>query len=320
MARYLHAALGREHESQIVELSDSDDYSVSDDAPTQRDLNNRRLAQAINYINEEGGDDSGTTFMDRVGRINDTLLQQLPQQGRGAYDPELYQTVRAMVQDVQRDYENSRRRQSTPMYMDDDSQQYATPSFDEEALYRGDSDTEILPSSPTPAAGPSVPPKPVTGPPAMPSPRPLGMRNQFSDDNVERQRTYKYGGPDNEVEKWHRSYPPSLPFPETIKMAHWESLKIDYDLSRPKEDTVVETDVPFNHPQLLQYKNLPQYESGSRFKLPAVNEYSQEKVDEAGDIQASINAFNKSDQAEGVKKDYAPRVALEKFKLGSQCK
>jgi hypothetical protein len=304
-ARYQRNALRRTPD--IVELSDSDEYSMSDDAPTQQDLNNRRLVQAMNYINEEGGDDSPTTFMDRVGRINDALLQQLPQQGSAAFDPELYRSVRAMVQDVQRDYENAAQEEPMSMDIEDEPLQYDYPPDTEEALYRGDDDS--LPSTPTPAARP---PAPLY--------KALTPRRRGSEDNVERERDFKYGGPENEVENWHKDFPGSLPFPETIKMAHWESLKIDYDLSRSKEDSIVETNVPFTHPQLLQYKSLPQYESGSRFKLPSVSEETQIAVAAVGDLQAAVNAFNKSDQSEGSKKDYAPRIALEKFKVGYQRK
>lgn len=303
-ARYQRPAMRRT--PQIVELSDSDEYSMSDDAPTQQDLNNRRLTQAMNYINEEGGDDSAATFMDRVGRINDALLQQLPQQGSAAFDPELYRNVRAMVQDVYRDYEDAVHDGSTPIETEDDLQEFLDPSA-QEALYRADSD-DSSPPTPTPAAGPSAPYKA------------LAPRSRASNDNVERGRTFKYGGPDNEVENWHKNFPGSLPFPETIKMAHWESLKIDYDLSRSKEDTIVETNVPFTHPQLLQYQNLPQYESGSRFKLPAVSDEVRRAVGAVGDLQAAVDAFNKGDQSEGTKKDYAPRIALERFRVGQQCK
>jgi hypothetical protein len=293
--------------SDIIELSDSEDvYSISDDEPTQEDLNNRRLSQAVNYLNEEGGEDSAETYMDRVGRIHDALLQQLPRQGN-AFDQKLYRQVRALVQQAQHDFEDAAADEPMLMDSEDELPQYYTPTAAEDALYRADDSS--LPSTPTPAAGSSMPSSP---------PRALAPRRSKSKDNVEREREFKYGGPKNEVEIWHKDFPASLPFPETLKMAHWESLKIDYDLSCSKESTIVETDIPFEHWQLWQYKHLHQYESGSLFKLPAVNEEDQIAISKIGSLEKSLDAFNSSDQSERLTKDYAPRISLEKFKIGYQ--
>ena len=288
----------------IIEISDSESiYSTSEDEPTEQDLNNRRLTQAINYLNEEGGDDSPATFIDRVNRIDDALLQQLPQQGR-AFDQRLYRQVRAAVLDIQRDYEDAAENEPMQMDIEDDLPEYYTPTAAGEALYRED-ELEASPT-PTPAARRPVPPPPS---------RALGPRRPGSDDNVQREREFKYGGPKNEVETWHKDFPASLPFPETLMMAHRESLMIDYDLTRSKEHSIVETDVSFDHPLLRPYMQLPQYDSGSRFKLPLVSREDQLAISKMGDLHRDVIAFNSSDQSENLTKDYAPRISLEKFKL-----
>ncbi|KAF2823583.1 hypothetical protein CC86DRAFT_409487 [Ophiobolus disseminans] len=287
----------------IIEPSDSDDiYSISDEEPTQQDLNNQRLTQAINYLNEEGGEDSPAAFIDRVNRIDEALLQKLPQQSHD-FDQKLYRRARAMVLDVQRDYQDAAEEESMQMDSEDYLPEYYAPTAADDALYRGDTPPPPPPPTPTPAAG-------------RPPSRALASRRQGSDDNVQREREFIYGGPKNEPENWHKDFPASLPFPETLLMVHWESLKIDYDLSQSKKDSgVVDTYISFDHPLLKPYMSLPQYDSGSRFKLPLVSSEDQLAVSNMWSLEKAVNAFNKSDQSEGLTKDYAPRISLGKFQL-----
>jgi hypothetical protein len=296
-----------EFSPQLIELSESDEtYSMSEEEPTQRDFNNRRLTQALNYLNEEGGVDSPDIFIDRVNRIDDALLQQLPQQGF-AFDDKLFRRVRAMVLDVQRDFENAAQEATSQWEGDEDLPEYSTPIISEEALYRGGD------SSPSPSPAPT---RPARASKALAPSRP-------GPDNVERERKFKYGGPHNEVENWHRDYPAILPFPETHLMAHWESLKINFDLSRSKENTNVETDVPFDHEQLKPYFNLAQYESGSRYRHPAVSKEVQQMVSRYGTairLEGAVETFNKGGATESDVEKYCPRAVLAKFAVGSQGK
>jgi hypothetical protein len=191
-----------------------------------------------------------------------------------------------------------------------ESDEYSTHSYSptafEEALYqRGD-------LSPSPSPNPVV---------RVSNSRALGPRPPESEDNVQRERKFKYGGPDNEVENWYRDFPASLPFPETLMMAHWESLKIDYDLSRPDQDNTVETDVPLHHEQLQSYFNLSQYESGSRFKLPKVSKEDQETISRYGTgkkLSEVVDDFYQLTSTQDGAKTCAPRVFLEPFEVGYQ--
>lgn len=300
-----------ENYSELLNISDSEDvYSISDDESVAQEANNRRLTQAINYLQQEGGDDSPTTFIDRINRINETLLGRLAQQGR-KFDPMLYRQVRALVIDVGSDYDNAAQEESLDLDSDEDLAEIYTPTAydDVEALYRGGSPDSDAPS-PTPA------------PRARRTSKALAPRRPGLEDKLERERDFTYGGP-GENELWYRDFPASLPFPETLMMAHWESLKIDYDLDRPKDAATVETIVPLEHEQIQPYFELPQYESGSRFKLPHVGEEDHiaiQKLGTAVHLAKVVNKFFEVDQTDGGKLEYAPRLFLEKFQVGHQCK
>ncbi|KAH7078903.1 hypothetical protein BKA63DRAFT_563570 [Paraphoma chrysanthemicola] len=291
--------------SGMIESSDLEEMnSTGLENLSQADLNNRRLAQALNYLDSEGGEDSPSTFISRVNRINDALLGPLREQG-SAFDTKLYQRVRAMVLDLQQDFDSAAHEATPQSESNEDVPEYYTPTAAEEALYRASDSSP----SPTPASTR-----------AASAPRPLASRRPGS-DNVQRDRVFKYGGPNNNPENWHKDYPAILPFPETHLMAHWESLKIDYDLSRSNDSRVVGTDVPFDHPQLQRYFNLLQYESGSRFRHPAVSKDVQKMVSQHGTairLDSVVDAFNKGGTSNDGSGKYCPRAVLEKFTVDKQ--
>ncbi|KAH7406139.1 hypothetical protein DE146DRAFT_435045 [Phaeosphaeria sp. MPI-PUGE-AT-0046c] len=288
-----------------IELSDSGEMqSSNDDASVELDANNRRLAQAVNYMQQEGGNDSYMTFMDRVKRIHEALVKQLQLHGQN-FDLRLYQQLHTLVTQAKQEYTEAIQGSWSRMEIDEDSLVDCAPPSFEEALERGGSE----PASPTPAPTRKAPIR-----------KALNPRRGERDDNVERVRNFKYGGPNNEPENWHKDFPGILPFPETFLMAHWESLKIDYDLARPKDSNTVETNVPLNHPSLKKYFNLPLYESGSRFKLPLVREELQKEVSRYGTddhLRRAVDDFYDPDTSYDDA-DYAPRVFLEKFTVGTQ--
>ena len=76
--------------------SSSQTTSTSDEEPSLQEINDSRLIQALNYLNDEGGDDSPAKYMTRVSRINHYLVQQLPRQGND-FDTTLYQRLQAIV-------------------------------------------------------------------------------------------------------------------------------------------------------------------------------------------------------------------------------
>lgn len=288
----------------LVDLSDSESiYSISEEEVTDRDVNDRRLTQAINYMAEEGGDDLPPTFMSRVDRIDEALLQQLPQRG-GDFDPKLYRRLRVLVLDAQREFEEAAAENFNLIEADDDDlPEYYIPSTEVHALYKEADEAE----------------SPVAKHPKTPlEPRLRDSEDNVPEDNVKREWEFKYGGPGNEPEIWNRDFPAILPFPETMQMAHWESLKIDHDLSESIKPGAkpVETDIPFDHPLLDEYKNLHQYDSGSRFKLPVISPSDKERINKLGTeqkLKKIVEDVNMGDRDQEIVKDYVPRLFLEKF-------
>ncbi|KAF1942150.1 hypothetical protein EJ02DRAFT_422390 [Clathrospora elynae] len=276
------------HSPELTDISDPEDE------PTQREVNNRRLAQAINYLADEGGDDSPATYMHRVDRLDVTLLQRPPQQGRD-FDTKLFRRLRVMVHEVQREFEETVQENSTIQENEKDLPEYYTPSA-EQLLHRTDDVLE-------------------------PEVRKRGgslSHKREANENVPREREFKYGGPSNEIENWHKDFPTPLPFPETLQMAHWESLKIDFDLSEPakqlKADSkMVETNVPFNHPAIKQYNTMQRYESGSLFKLPMASQKDQKEIMRIGSVRivCDVTRFNKGVGLKDLSKDYAPCIFLD---------
>ncbi|KAI4713443.1 hypothetical protein J4E89_002423 [Alternaria sp. Ai002NY15] len=282
---------------------------VSEEEPTQREINDRRLAQAIRYLDNEGGDDTDSTYMNHVGRIDEDLLQRLPPQERN-FDDQLYERAQAMIRQARLEYEEEVAREDSSSSLGGDSptsmiieeaSESDTPSATQALYRRGD----------TPDEPQAMPPKQVPA----------------AETKVRREERFKYGGPNNEPEKWHKNYPASLPFPETFQMAHWESLKIDFDLSESgrkmkAEGKIVETNIPFDRPELEQYKNLPVYESGSRFKLPIASAEVQEEISKLGtpgSLEEVVEEMNQNDdKVRAGNYKYAPRVFLHKFSAGTQ--
>ncbi|KAB2108098.1 hypothetical protein AG0111_0g3911 [Alternaria gaisen] len=307
---------------ELIDIADLEEItSTSKEEPTRRETNDRRLAQAINYLVEEGGSDSPATFMDRVDRIDNSLLLPLNQQGRN-FDMKLFNRVLDMVSQAQLDFDEAAQedsseedspsmsnRESSMPESAEELREYYTPSAAEALYWKGDSLD-----------------KPHSKP-HMSVPATKGPAAERGED-VPSERVFKYGGPDNEVESWYKDYPASLPFPETFQLAHWESLKINYDISESgkqmkAEGQIVETNVSFDHPALQQYKTLPPYESGSRFKLPKPSAIVEEEVNRLGtqeSLEKVVQDLNRSSDevnAEG-KYRYTPRIFLEKFTVGAQ--
>jgi hypothetical protein len=309
--RYNHPET--ERTSDLVDLSDDGDLYSSDDEPEQLGPYGRQLGKALKYLQQQGGEDSPPTFMDRVNRINATLLTQLPRQGH-VFDPELYQQVRAMVVQYKRDFDNAVNGSLTQLEVDKGWSGSSTPTTSREALYRGDSE------SPTPTPEPASATAPREASHEIPARRHLGPL----DDNVPRTRRFTYGGPRNELEEWARETPAVFPFGETLMMSHWEGLKVSYDLARGElapDSGVVDTDVPFDHPQLQPYLKLSQYESGSPCKLPLVDERIQDvtsKYGTADRLSRVVDDVCKPYNIDKGSKHYAPRLFLEKFRVGRQ--
>ncbi|KAL1796887.1 hypothetical protein ACET3X_005427 [Alternaria dauci] len=278
--------------------------ATNDEEQIQREANDHRLAQAINYLAQEGGSDSPATFMDRVDRIDNSLLLPLTQQGRN-FDVKLFNRVLDMVSQAQLDFDKAAQGDSS----EEDSSSISDGEFSMPEGVQGP------PKYHTPSAPEALYRK---------TEKPVAKRRE----RVPNEHMYKYGGPENEVETWYKNYPASLPFPETFQLADWESIKMDYDLSESvkhmkAKGKIVETHVPFDHPALQRYKTLPSYESGSHFKLPKPSAIVDKEVNRLGTPESlakvvqKLNQNNDEVNAEGQYR-YAPRIFLEKFTVGTQ--
>ncbi|KZM19856.1 uncharacterized protein EKO05_0004121 [Ascochyta rabiei] len=281
-------------------LSDSEDsYYSSEDEMSERDQTNHLLRQAHHYVITEGGKDSPATYMERIQRIDRSLLREIVKYSYEC-DSKLYRAVRQKVDHVQREFEDAVDAESSVCTYEEMPEYYTAAA--EEVLYRKE-------SSPLIAKASSVrhKTKPTT--------------------KDELERTYLYGGPGNDAEQWYKNYPTSLPFPETIRMADWESLRIHYDLattgSLDSKEPVISIGVSFKDPLLAHHDNLARYESGSRFKLPVVQPSDVAKVNEINTpekLYETINAFNQGDSTtdKNGEYNYAPRVFLDKLEVNRQ--
>ncbi|CBX95191.1 hypothetical protein IAQ61_009707, partial [Plenodomus lingam] len=327
----------------LTDLSDAEEiYAIGEADNTQRDYYNRRLREAINYLAEEGGQDSPATYMSRVYRIDEALVQLLPQTGSD-YDRQLYRTVRAMVDEVHEEYDNAKEEinlQTRNAELDAAYYTPYTPSVSE-ALYREEED---LPEPSTRYTRK----RPTTSMKSLPREQaksytklqqqqteqvsasqavtPLGPRSHDSQDNVDFERSYEHSGPNSAPERWYRDMPACLPFPETHQMEAWETLKINFDISDygkklKAEGKVVETNIPFNHPALAKYKNLPHYESGSRFKLPHGRQEDYDRIRRLATeelLAKTVKDFNEDIQTDAEVSGYAPHAFLGRFSTGKQ--
>ena len=283
-----------------LSLSDSEDsYSSSEEDMPEREETDRLLRQAHHYVITEGGNDSPATYMKRMHRINRSLIQEISKHSYEC-DPKLYRRVKQKVDHVLREFEDTVDADSSVYDFDEMPENYTVAP--EEALYRKD-------------------PGPVT-PDGV-----SALRTTKCSGKDDLERTYLYGGPYNHPENWYKNAAASLPFPETIRMAGWESLRIHWDLATTGDmemtEPVISNGVSFNNSRLAHHDSLAQYESGSRFKLPAIDPIDMAKVNKLGTVDQlhkAVHAFGQHDDTRTENGDYkcAPRVFLETLDVGQQ--
>lgn len=282
-----------------LSLSDTEDSYSSDEEMPDRDETDQLLRQAHHYVITEGGKDSPTTYMKRIHRINESLIQEISIHDYDC-DPKLFRRVKQKIDHVLREFEDAVDVDSS-LYDYSDSREYYTAAA-EEGLYR-------IASSPVTPEDPSV--------------RRTAKLGRYND--VE--RTYLYGSPGNHPESWYKKAAALLPFPETIRMANWESLRIHWDLvntgNMEKTEPVTGNAVSFNDARLAHHNQLAQHESGSRFKLPESNPVDMTKVNEFGtvnELRKAVDAFYQGDDSKRESGDYkyAPRVFLERLDMDQQ--
>lgn len=137
------------------------------------------------------------------------------------------------------------------------------------------------------------------------------------------EKQWVYGGPGNHPEQWLKTFPPTLPFGETLHMQEWDSRKIAYDLAEsakitdPNADPVLITNVPFETITMPRGGN--PYDSGSRFTLPQMQtdpEWAEwfQPGDRTAWLDTAVQSFNQGGCPDAqVFKDYTPRIFLPRI-------
>ncbi|USP82600.1 uncharacterized protein yc1106_09874 [Curvularia clavata] len=93
-----HVDRSVDNDSDLSSLSSSTHTSpMSKEDSSLREVTDARLVQALNYMNDEGGDDSPATYIKRVKRIDNDLVQRLFFEKGGDYDKILHQQLQAVV-------------------------------------------------------------------------------------------------------------------------------------------------------------------------------------------------------------------------------
>ncbi|KAF2867233.1 hypothetical protein BDV95DRAFT_598345 [Massariosphaeria phaeospora] len=283
-------------------MSTSDEGSMSEELMS-KEANDRRIRQAITYLASKGGSDAPYTYEDRVEKIKQYIIHQYPEDGC-AFDPNLFRQLKTMVREEQEqlDLEDTDRETLDPI----------------EALYRGD----YRPLTPiTPELPPLQPRAPVRH-------RSLSTSKAPSKQAEAREMEWLYGGPKNGKEEWHKDFPPSLPFGETLYMQEWESMMINYDLAESAKktaddkDPLVQTDVPYDAVKKSGRFSKGPYDSGSRFKLPEIEDGDWHTVNNAivrlANLEDYVETHNTANHVQETGKDYAPRIFLPKVIMTPQ--
>jgi hypothetical protein len=303
--------------------SDSELSSIDKKEISSRQANDRRLSQAINYLVTKGGEDSLAEFKGIVCKIDKYIVQQYVDEGY-SFDPELYQQLQIMIEEQLDDFRRSDNRSiHPPSNRGSDSVKEVNYG---DTLPRGDSDwdygfdeslseiTEHLGIENQPTAHSKN---------ATVKPRPFRSETSVLDSSygtksalhVERQ--WRYGGPNNEPEKYHKDHLPILPFSETFYMP--ESQKSKGDLA--KSVSTETTDDPIAHTAVGRSKTEKRlngtcdlvHESGSQFGLPRIIKRVLKFIPEF--LDNAVADFNNGDTEAKIEKDYAPRIFLERIKV-----
>jgi hypothetical protein len=274
-----------------------------DDLITQKDTN-PLLRKAIQYLTTHGGSDSVDMYFTRVKAIDDAILEEFRNEGYPC-DPQLFRQLKSLVHAVLAEDQIPDRESSARA----DSDVSMEELYTREALNREDEEPEYVPAGRQAPNSAALPPR---------------QDDRRKAEVIETQ--YLYGGPNNEVEEWHKEFPAALPFGETLYMQEWESMKINYDLAESAKslytvgNPVISTNVPYYTVE-ARLGTPAQYESGSRFKIPGKvwTMWDQVKKSTMGSssLAKRVDEFNQGgDLQEQRDRDYAPRVFLPNVSTG----
>lgn len=279
-------------------MSDSEDAYSSDEEEMllTREKLDRWLRGAHHYVITEGGKDSESIYAQRIHHINRNI-QEISSY-RYDCDQNLYRHVKQKIDHVLREYEDF---MGVDLGVEDDE---------------GSDSVDVVAKEP-PDSSPVTP----TATSALDTLERTGKKDH------DFKRTYYYGGLNEQPEIWYQKAPASLPFPETFRMAEWESLRMDWDIyntgDMKNSEPVTSNGVSFHDPRIIHHDNRPRFETGSKYKLPAVNSVDMAKVADYATVDRLhkvVDIFNQHDDTKNAGGDfkYAPRVSLERLEVGFQ--
>ncbi|KAF2741564.1 hypothetical protein EJ04DRAFT_583174 [Polyplosphaeria fusca] len=281
-----------------------------------KEANDRRLVQCIEYLEQETiAEDTLPKYVDRVWKIDEFILKKYPQEGY-LYDRRLLNELQDRVRQAKSEMGHP---EGDDGELDREAGLFKLMEVETE-VETEDTETEeraAPPDSLFDTPGWVLGNHPPTQPARLPELKP----GKPAEKAIVREKQFAYGGPNNEVEEWHKEFPPTLPFGETLRMQKLESLMIQYDLDESKKrmgkkdaDPIVKTNVKYADSELPRKYA---FESGSRFHLTRPNkevmkalEKNQKKV-----IEEAVLSFNQGgpDKKTQIEKDYAPRIFLDQI-------
>ncbi|KAF2747462.1 hypothetical protein M011DRAFT_458339 [Sporormia fimetaria CBS 119925] len=277
------------------------------DPRLNREANNHRLRTAINYITNHGRNDSDDLYEERVKKIYKHILVKFHNQGY-VYDGNLFEQLQRMVLKQIATFESG-------------YEGVSSSSDEEEGLTR--------------AASPMIPvgkqrgaPRPLAKTRRAPPKRVLPAKKQISttmppkprprepDEEPPREKTWLYGGPNNDPEIWNNRVPSLLPFPQTFTGQLTESHAICYDLKQgpQRASGALDTKVSYKDAKNITSHDRDIYQSVSRFPLPKPDPEIvaiAKDFDGEGALDDLVETWRDGkDSDRRIKKGYVPRIFL----------
>lgn len=297
----------------------------------KRQANDRCLNQSISYLERKGGEDSLSNYKLRVGIIHKYIVKDFAEK-KYSFTPTLHKQLSTMVEEELSDFRRSEDQAANPP-SETPASDNIRESIYEDILYGEDFDPyDDFDEDPeikiiqTETAAPSYYTAKSRPPPSGMADAELTPRNKSllrgnkgvlpgKRGALSSSKQWRYGGPNNEPEEYHKDYLPRFPYSETFHMQDWISEE------RERKPWSIVTDDPIMNngsdcskaEDLQKDSNDRVYESGSRFTFPKINKRKLEFFPEY--LDNAVCDFNNGDAEEKKKKDYAPRIFLEKIKV-----
>jgi hypothetical protein len=291
--------------------TDSAALSSDEEPPRPRDTNDSHLREAIEYLNSEGVPDTLEEYRDNIRQIEDHILRQYVEEGY-SYNRKLYRTLQRLVRSQQRKFAQAGTTMAQSSHNEGYRERRKSHDLSHDLGMHAGSSRDPRRSAPAESL-----PRPEEVPASLP-------KASLPEDDMKKQ--YRYGGPDNEAEEWHKNHPNDLSFGENQATQEWASLRIQLDLQQGamrtpgQEDPIVRNQ---GSSSAVRYRapEAHMYESGTKFTLPPRSEKFQAfiaehpELMEVDDLAPVVNDFNRGgdEEEELVRKDYGPRAFLGKI-------